>query len=116
MKIYTSYFEKLNKLPKDIVPISIAGKAPDWYDGIQYKRLAPKWSFFQEWKKNGDNDFYIKHFNEEVLDWLNPNSVYEALWSLSKGKDCVLLCYEPPGEFCHRHLVAEWLNRNVKEI
>lgn len=23
-----------------------------------------------------------------------------------------LICYEKPSDFCHRHLVAEWLNQN----
>ena len=32
--IYTSYFAKLKYLPKDIVPISICGKCPEWYKGI----------------------------------------------------------------------------------
>lgn len=32
--IYTSYFAKLNKLPKNITPISICGKAPSWYGVI----------------------------------------------------------------------------------
>lgn len=49
--IYTSYFAQLKNFPKDFVPISICGKAPDWYQGLQYKKLAPKWEFFQEWKK-----------------------------------------------------------------
>ena len=50
--IYTSYFAKLKSLPENIIPISICGKAPDWYKGLQYKKLAPKYDFFMEWKKN----------------------------------------------------------------
>ena len=60
MKIYTSYFAKLRSLPENIVPISICGKAPDWYTGLQYKKLAPKYGFFMEWKKTHDNDYYIE--------------------------------------------------------
>ena len=34
--IYTSYFAMLKRIPADtIVPISICGKAPDWYKGLQ---------------------------------------------------------------------------------
>lgn len=47
--IYTSYFAKLKSLPDNIVPISICGKAPNWYTGLQYKKLAPKYDFFMEW-------------------------------------------------------------------
>ena len=38
--IYTSYFAKLRSLPENIVPVSICGKAPDWYKGLQYKNLS----------------------------------------------------------------------------
>ena len=43
MKIYTSYFAKLKSLPEGIIPISICGKAPSWYEGAQFKVLAPKY-------------------------------------------------------------------------
>ena len=112
--IYTSYFGNLKNLPRHIIPISICGQAPDWYKGMQYKKLAPKYSFFMEWKKNKDNDYYIKCFNEQVLDKLDPEKVaYELLITTSGANpDVCLICYEKPGEFCHRHLVAKWLNDN----
>lgn len=110
--IYTSYFAKLRKLPENIMPISICGKAPNWYTGKQYKKLAPKWSFFSVWKETHDNDYYIKHFQKEVLDTLNADDVVKKLEEMSEGKDIALICYEKPGDFCHRHLVADWLAKN----
>lgn len=124
--IYTSYFAKLKSLPYNIVPISICGKAPDWYKGLQYKKLAPKYDFFMEWKNNHDVDYYIKCFNEQVLDRLNAKDVIKELDNLLLGMttsidykaDAIkvpkiaLICYEKPPNFCHRHLVAEWLRRN----
>lgn len=77
--IYTSYFAKLKSLPANIVPISICAKAPDWYEGLQYKKLAPKYNFFMEWKKNHDNDYYINCFKEQVTDKLNA---YETVYDL----------------------------------
>lgn len=124
--IYTSYFAKLKSLPDNIVPISICSKVPDWYKGLQYKKLAPKYDFFMEWKKNHDNDYYIKCFNEQVLDRLNAKNVVKELDNLLLGittsidykadaikvPEITLICYEKPPNFCHRHLVAEWLRRN----
>lgn len=124
--IYTSYFANLRKLPENIIPISICGKAPDWYKGLQYKKLAPKYDFFMEWKKNHDNDYYIKCFKEQVLDKLNVDDVVKELDSLlidvtttlNYKVDSMLVprialvCYEKPSDFCHRHLVADWLNKN----
>lgn len=110
--IYTSYFSKLKSLPDNIVPIAICAKAPDWYKGLQYKKLAPKYDFFMKLKENHDNDYYIKCFNEQVLDKLEPIRVYQELCSLAKSDDIVLICYEKSSDFCHRHLVADWLNKN----
>ena len=95
--IYTTYFAKLKSLPKDIVPISICGKAPNSYNGLQYKKLAPKYDFFMKWKENHDNDYYICCFDNQVLSVLNPTQV---------------VADEKPTDFCHRHLVAEWLQKN----
>lgn len=48
--IYTSYFAKLKELEAyGVIPVSICGKVPDWYKGLQYKKLAPKYEFFMEW-------------------------------------------------------------------
>lgn len=113
--IYTSYFAKLSKLPEHITPIAICGKSPEWYNGLEYKKLAPKWSFFSEWKKTHDNDFYIKHFNKEVLLPLDANNIVKELYALAgknQDEDIVLICYERPSDFCHRHLVADWLSNH----
>jgi len=125
--IYTSYFAKIKQLEKNsIVPISICGKAPDWYKGLQYKKLAPKYGFFMEWKKNHDNDYYIRCFKEQVLDKLNAEDVVKELDNLllyettaidyrgdfKEIPKIALICYEKPSDFCHRHLVADWFNEN----
>ena len=127
--IYTSYFAKLKSLPKNIIPISICGKAPSWYEGLQYKKLAPKYDFFMKWKENHDNDYYIKCFNEQVLNKLNTEQVVKELDNLLLNETLAidysgdlkevpriaLICYEKPSDFCHRHLVADWLNKNGVE-
>lgn len=128
--IYTSYFAKLKSLPDNIIPISICGKAPDWYQGLQYKKLAPKYDFFMKWKENHDNNYYIKCFNEQVLEPLFVTRVLNEIhlmmpvemrekmqapvW-LCPDYHVALICYEKPSDFCHRHLVSEWINlRGIK--
>ena len=113
--IYTSYFAKLKSLPKNIYPISICAKVPNWYKGRQYKKLAPKYDFFIKWKENHDNDYYIKCYKEQVLNKLNIEDVIFDLVGIldaNKDIDIALLCYEKPDDFCHRHLVADWFNEN----
>lgn len=112
--IYTTYFAKLRSLPPDITPISICAKAPAWYSGCQYKRLAPTYDCLMDWKRTHDNDAYIARYNKEVLSRLSASQVMIDLRSL-RGKDygdIALVCYEKPSDFCHRHLVAQWLSDN----
>ncbi len=110
--IYTTYFANLRNLPSDITPVSICSKAPNWYKGLQYKKLAPKYNFFMKWKETHDNEYYIKCFKEQVLDKLHADEVLWELYALAPTKDIALVCYEKPLDFCHRHLVADWLTQN----
>lgn len=112
--IYTSYFGKLKSLPKNIIPIAICAKSPNFYNGLEYKKLAPKYGFFMEWKQTHDNSKYVKCFKEQVTDKLNVDEVISDFKNLVQDEnvDIVLVCYEKPSDFCHRHLVAKWLTEN----
>jgi uncharacterized protein (DUF488 family) len=95
--------------------VSIAGKCPVSYKGKEYKKLAPKYWFFKKYKEDGDEEFYTTQYYKEVLDKLDTKEVYNEL-----GEDAILVCWENPDEFCHRHIVAKWLSLNlgieIKEI
>ena len=122
--IYTTYFDNLGSLPSNVIPISICGRAPEWYKGLQYKKLAPKLKFFQVWQKSHDNGYYTEKYQEEVLNWLSPQEVVNDLQALLPQESCegnisqnrnyhvALICYERPPKFCHRHLVSSWLMDN----
>ena len=117
--LYTTYFAKLRSLPKTISPIAICGKAPEWFLGPQYKKLAPRYDFFSEWKRINDNHYYVQCFNELVLSQLDPIRVLDELYSLTSSEDIALVCYEKPEDFCHRHLVANWFREygiQIKEF
>jgi len=104
----TSYFAKKIKF---INPVSIAGKCPDWYKGKEFKKLAPKYWFFKKYKEDHDKKFYTEMYYKEVLNLLDPKTIYEEL-----GENSTLLCWEKSGSFCHRRLIANWLeiNLNIK--
>lgn len=106
MKIYTSYFGNVRKLPDEIVPVSIARHAKFW-PGLKYFPLAPD----SETLKIQTGEYTLR-FNKK-LSKLNAVSVLEQLISISEGKDIALLCYEKPGDFCHRRLVAEWIEKET---
>lgn len=114
--MYTGYYAKIKQYEAaGLITVSIAGKAPDFYTGIEYKKVAPRWAFFNEWKNGshkGDNKYYVEHFNEEVLSKHTPEEVLNEIMGLAgvSSDKIILLCYEKPGDFCHRHLVARWLS------
>jgi uncharacterized protein (DUF488 family) len=115
--IYTTYFAKIKSLPDNVIPIAICGKAPVGYKGLQYKKLAPRYDFFMEWKRTGDNNYYIKCFKDQVLDRLNADDIVfelsDAVYNIyGTDMDIALVCYEKSEDFCHRHLVAEWLREH----
>ncbi len=95
--------------------VSIAGAAPDWYTGRQYKKLAPRWACYSKYVIDKDEYSYTETYTREVLDRLDPHEVLNAL-----GESAVLLCYEEDDEFCHRKLVAKWLTEHtgiiIKEV
>jgi len=101
----TSYFSKSGQDPN---AVSIAGKAPNWYKGREYKKLAPKYWFFKKYKQDSDETFYTEQYRKEVLGALDPKEVFKEL-----GEDAVLLCWEKPKWFCHRHIVARWLEESL---
>lgn len=111
--IYTGYWAKTQEYKKDnLVPVGISGWSPDGYTGKTYKKLAPKYSWWKEWHDNHmGTDWYVAKYNETVLSQLNPYTVIQELTTLGGGHDVILLCFEKPNEFCHRHLVAQWLNQ-----
>ena len=98
--MYTGYFAKLKYYEEQgLIPIVICGGIPKWYNGLWYKKLAPKWAFFNEWKNGtehkGDNEYYIQHFNEEVLKNINPSEIEKELKTLAKRRTSdkiILLC------------------------
>ena len=119
--MYTGYFAKLKTYEQNVlITVAICGGIPTWHKGLWYKKLAPKWAFFNEWKNGiehkGDNDYYIQHFNDEVLKDKTCRQVLADLQKLTGVKNdfskIILLCYEKPGDFCHRHLVADWLTKS----
>jgi len=45
---------------------------------------------------------------QKILDNLDPQKIFADL-----EEGAILLCWEAPGKFCHRRLVAEWLEEHL---
>lgn len=64
-----------------------------------YKEILEPW-YNSKLTYKGFTELYYEH----VLSKLDPHIVAEEL-----GPDPILICYEKVGDFCHRHIVADWL-------
>lgn len=111
MKIYTSYFAKEKELKsKGVICVSICAFPPKWFNGVNLIQVAPKNDILLDYKKDQDKDKYIRRYYFEVLKNLDVESFIKELERISQGKDIALCCYEKIGDFCHRHLLAKYLN------
>jgi len=100
----TSYFAISHNLPN---AVSIAVKPPDFYRGREFLPLAPTWEILSNYKKDHNIHTYTEKYVEEILFPLDPEKVYEDL------KYSILLCWESPEKFCHRRIVAKWLENSL---
>lgn len=108
-RILTSYFRKWsickNKMPE---PISVALSKPIGMEMKEMPLLMPTKQMLFQYKKGILTD---KMYREEFLRELDrrfpkgPSRLLELL-----PPECVLLCWEAKGKFCHRHIIAEWLS------
>jgi len=96
------------------------------YFGASYKKLAPKLSTFLPYKEGLEKlsniknieeykelrkeieDKYIKSYYDTRLKNLN---VKELLYILKEkyGENIILMCHEEINEFCHRRLIADYI-------
>lgn len=101
--IYTSYYANHRNYPVGYYPVCISRYPPKGFRGSRILELAPSADLLMDYKGGQCNDEqYIERFNLQ----LERLDVHEIAADVEK---CVMLCYEKPGDFCHRHLVAKWL-------
>ena len=102
--IYTSYFAAMRRMTNEQKSrcICIALWPPKGVNIPTYSNLAPTKKILLDYKKNPDTKKYIQNYCFHVLSRIDPHEVYEYL------DNKILLCYEKPEDFCHRHIVADW--------
>lgn len=104
--IYTSYFAMAHKIDDKDKLLSIALWPPKNMRIQCMPYLAPTKEILLRYKEDHDEEAYTKTYREQVLGNLDVDKVGAYL----QGR--ILLCYECPEAFCHRHIVAKWLNDN----
>ena len=84
--------------------IAICIYPPTDWSGPRFPALEPERADFYKIKGGSmSNEEYEESYRKNVLARLDAQKIYDSL------KDYVLLCWEKPGDFCHRRIVAAWL-------
>lgn len=110
----TSYYGRINskayaEFKKYGIQISLSAR---YWSGPKYEPLFPTWEMIRCANKSK----YEKMYRSQILSKLDPLEVYNDL-----GENAILLCHESiekieNGEtFCHRHMVARWLEEELSE-
>jgi len=99
MKLFTSNYAKSSNDP---MAVSISQGVPKFFHGKKYPALAPSWKIVKN--PNLTVEQYKIEY-QKILDTLDVHDVVRQL-----GDGAVMLCWESANEFCHRQVVAKWMN------
>lgn len=119
-RIYTSYFANWRKYEGKFT-VSIARFDPKYakVDFVARKVndcIAPNATMLSAIKAGSiTKEQYKEQYLHQLQSGVRGADFIRYICKLADGKDIVLLCYEKPSDFCHRHILADWLNNIIRE-
>jgi uncharacterized protein YeaO (DUF488 family) len=109
--LYTGYYGGLNDLDRDkFILVQISNSCPIEPD-VRFEKVIPDWALTVVPYKEGK--ITKEEYRERYITQLDKykENIFAVIANMVKnGKDIIFLCYEKPGDFCHRHIFADYLN------
>lgn len=105
--IFTSNYARHGNDPN---AVAISVRPPSWYTGRRYKLLSPTWEMVND-INNGRIDEL--QYAAQYMELLETRKLTAEQVIADVGENAILLCYEKPGDFCHRRLVAAWIKQET---
>lgn len=115
----TSYFGITPRTTPGAIAISLY--LPKGRQYLHYPKLAPSQELLQNYRSPSAcavmnvERYYIEEYNDQLFE-LNPQTVWDELCAIAGDAEPILLCYEKPGQFCHRRLVAKWFEVELGQV
>ena len=100
--ILTSNFKIAGHLPQ---AVAISLGVPRGWRGARCTVLAPPRPLI----KIMDPETFMPLYKAQVLDKLDPHKIIKDLG----GDNFIMCCWEDPGVFCHRRVVAAWMQKHT---
>lgn len=108
-RIFTGCYDKCKR--GNLISISGDRGRSVGFEGKSIPQLAPKRKFWDIWhsrigkiSEEENTRYYIEQYYKQVL------SKVDILQIIKDERDPILLCFEDSSEFCHRHILAEYIN------
>ena len=111
--LFTSCYKNVGNPDRDkVILVKVSNSCPKEFDDcIKFEKAVPDWGLMVSPHKNGqitDEEFTERYINQ--LDKYQENIIGVIAGLVKEHKDIFFLCWEKPGEFCHRHIFAEYVN------
>lgn len=87
---------------KDRVDVTVKSSTYPW------NLFAPTWTMVMDYKRTGDEQDYVKKYNDIVKE-VYIKQEQGLLTLLNSNRTITLICFCPAGAFCHRVLLAQHL-------
>ena len=102
--IYTSYY---GNRKRTLPGIAISNGVPAWATNISKKmiELAPERHMIKDHGLTQEE--WTEYFETKILSKLDPKKIALQVHGY------VMLCWETPDKFCHRRLVAKWIEKGT---
>ena len=110
--IYTGYYSKIKEyVDSGLTLLSISRTKPEFAKScIDIPQLFPSDKILWDYKKGKIDEM---KYTSKYLDQLNELGVDRIIKMIQIfGDNVVLLCWESPEKFCHRHILADYINKN----
>lgn len=112
--IYTSYYGN-RTIPDEAFKVQISSSKPEGYKvDLVWKSVAPDYDTLVSPIKSGriTEKAYTNLYLRQLSKTKAIGNFFEILRRAGK-RDVFLLCYCRKDAFCHRHILADWLNEKT---
>jgi hypothetical protein len=105
MMLYTAQYRYPGK---DRLDITVKGNCPDG------KIYAPTWEMVRGLQAGTlpEAEYTRQYYNHLIERWHVAGSEIHDLVDTVRDRDVTVVCFCPPGTFCHRHLLVKFLQHN----
>ncbi len=119
IELYTGYFAKLVVYKQHrLYPVSIARYMPRGVVIPELPSAAPSQELLRAYKTGTvTTTEYDAIYRNDLITNFNPAHLQEIIDTARRMsyQGVVFVCYERPESFCHRHIFADYLNKNFGE-